>query len=77
MDEANVMVGAAVYPEPLLVRLTVAMEPLDVVPMFATAVAPLPPPPERVTEGAEVNPEPALVRFTPITLLPFGNEQLL
>ena len=69
-------VRAAVHRAQELVRAG-QIAPDELVPKFAVAVAPLPPPPEIVTAGAEVKPEPALVKFTPITLLPEGKEQLL
>jgi hypothetical protein len=45
----------------------VVIAPVDEVPRFATAVAPLPPPPEIVTVGADEYPEPCDVAFRPIT----------
>src|SRR5258708_30729167 len=51
-------VGAEVYPDPALVRVT----PITLPPaMTATPAAPVPPPPLKETEGATVYPEPPLV----------------
>src|SRR5689334_20966426 len=58
----KMMLGAEVYPEPLLVRRMALTTPLL---MVTVPAAPVPPPPEKVMVGAMEYPEPPLVMVMP------------
>ena len=70
-----VIVGAEIYPLPLLIT-SIDVTPFPL-PNFATALAPVPPPPEIIIWGALEYPCPAFATFISLTTNPTLSDQFL